>query len=267
MVASYIAKIEGITTIPLKERRTVTADWYVHQCFPQVLHAVRTRRPKCGITLHHDNAPAHTAAATREFLAREGVQLMFHPPCSPNLATCDFFLFPHAKKQLRGTRYDIIQGAIRAFTRAVDNVDSHVVWRVEELVSGHGPLHRSSGRILWKVGMNGRQVRVSAFLWLRTFRLTLVCCDGWVRLWHDDGVNEQTSSLSISHSPLSITSLGLADDFSLFFPISHLFMVAHTHHRTVLQNGSHYAAGGIQVHFCHYKFYKVFSLVSLTDKL
>ena len=104
MVASYIAKTGHITTIPLDERRTVTADWYVHQCLPQVLHAVRTRRPKSGITLHHDNAPAHTAAATREFLASKGVQLMSHPPCSPDLAPCDFFLFPHVKKQLRGTR-------------------------------------------------------------------------------------------------------------------------------------------------------------------
>ena len=73
MVALYIAKTGHITTIPLEERRTVTADWYVHQCLPQVLHAVCTRRPKSSITLHHDNAPAHTAAATREFPASEDV--------------------------------------------------------------------------------------------------------------------------------------------------------------------------------------------------
>ena len=127
MVASYIAKTGHITTIPLEERHTVTADWYVHQCLPLVLHAVRTRRPKSGITLHHDNAPAHTAAATREFLASEGVQLMSHPPYSPDLAPCDFFLFPHVKKQLRGTRYDSPKDAIRAFTRAIDSIDK-VSW-------------------------------------------------------------------------------------------------------------------------------------------
>ena len=127
MVASYIAKTGHITTIPLEERCTVTADWYVHQCLPQVLHAVRTRRPKSGITLHHDNAPAHTAAITREFLASDGVQLLSHHPYSPDLAPCDFFLFPHVKKQLRGTRYDSPQDAIRAFTRAIDSVDK-VTW-------------------------------------------------------------------------------------------------------------------------------------------
>ena len=45
MVTSYIAKTRHITTIPLEERLTVTADRYVHQCLPQVLHAVLTRRP------------------------------------------------------------------------------------------------------------------------------------------------------------------------------------------------------------------------------
>ena len=100
MVALYIAKTGHITIIPPEERRTVTADWYVHQRLPQVLHAVCTRRPKSSITLRHDNAPAHTAATTREFLASEGDQLTSHPPHSLDLAPCDFFLFPHVKKQL-----------------------------------------------------------------------------------------------------------------------------------------------------------------------
>ena len=132
MVASYIAKTGHITTIPLEERCTVAADWYVHQCLPQVLHAVCTRCPKSSITLHHDNAPAHTAATTRDFLASEGVQLISHPPYSLDLAPCDFFLFPHVTKQLRGTRYDSPQDAIRAFTRAVDSTDKVMrseVWK------------------------------------------------------------------------------------------------------------------------------------------
>ena len=127
MVASYIAKTGHITTIPLEERRTVTAEWHVHQCLPQVLHAVRTRRPKSGTTLHHDNASAHTAAATREFLASEGVQLMSHPPYSSDLCPCDFFSFSHFKKRLRRTRFDSPKYAIRAFTRAIDSIDK-VTW-------------------------------------------------------------------------------------------------------------------------------------------
>ena len=52
MVASYIAKTRHITTIALKERRTVTADWYVHQCLPQVLHAVQCTHPTSKVQHH-----------------------------------------------------------------------------------------------------------------------------------------------------------------------------------------------------------------------
>ncbi len=55
--------------------------------------------------LHHDNAPAHTAVSTIDFLHDSGVQLVTHPPYSPDLAPC-FFLFPKKKKELRGKRFE-----------------------------------------------------------------------------------------------------------------------------------------------------------------
>ena len=44
--------------------------------------------------LHHDNAPAHTALSIREFLAKKNIPVLPHPPYSPDLAPCDFCLFP-----------------------------------------------------------------------------------------------------------------------------------------------------------------------------
>ena len=38
----------------------------------------------------------------REFLARNSITLFEHPPYSPDLAPCDFFLFPKCKLVLRG---------------------------------------------------------------------------------------------------------------------------------------------------------------------
>ena len=43
--------------------------------------------------LHHDNAPAHTAHSVREFLAKKNIPVFPHPPYSPDLAPCDFYLF------------------------------------------------------------------------------------------------------------------------------------------------------------------------------
>ena len=42
--------------------------------------------------LHHNNAPAHSALLACEFLARNSITVLEHPPYSPDLAPCNFFL-------------------------------------------------------------------------------------------------------------------------------------------------------------------------------
>jgi len=68
--------------------------------------AVRRHRPEkwrsSDWILHLDNAPAHMAVTTKEFPAKQEVPLLAHPSYSPDLAPCDFFLFPQMKKALKG---------------------------------------------------------------------------------------------------------------------------------------------------------------------
>jgi len=56
--------------------------------------------------LHHDNAPAHTSHLMQQFLAKHGTAQLQQPPYSPDLAPCDFFLFPRFKKVLKGHRFE-----------------------------------------------------------------------------------------------------------------------------------------------------------------
>jgi hypothetical protein len=42
------------------------------------------------IILHHDNAPAHDALRFREFLVKNSITKMDHPPYSPDLPPWDF---------------------------------------------------------------------------------------------------------------------------------------------------------------------------------
>jgi len=56
--------------------------------------------------LHHDNAPAHTALAVREFLASKQITVLEHPAYSPDLAPSDFFLFPKIEEILKGRHFD-----------------------------------------------------------------------------------------------------------------------------------------------------------------
>jgi transposase len=47
--------------------------------------------------LHHDNAPAHSAALVQAFLTKYHIIQVCQPPYSPDLAVCDFWLFSKAK--------------------------------------------------------------------------------------------------------------------------------------------------------------------------
>ena len=74
---------------------------------------VRRKRPQKwqnqNLIIHHDNAPAHRSFKVLQFLAKNYMTVIPHPPYSPDLAPCDFFLFPKLKLRMKGRRFDTIQ--------------------------------------------------------------------------------------------------------------------------------------------------------------
>ena len=58
------------------------------------------------LIIHHNNAPAHRSFKVSQFLAKNNMTVVPHPPYSPNLAPCAFFLFPKLKLQMKGRRFD-----------------------------------------------------------------------------------------------------------------------------------------------------------------
>ena len=66
--------------------------------------------------LQHDNAPAHTALSIREFLAKENIPVLPHPTYSPDLAPCDFCLFPKLKSKLKGHNYGTMENIQKIVT-------------------------------------------------------------------------------------------------------------------------------------------------------
>ena len=83
MIACFFAKIGHVAAIPLEDRKTVTADRYVNHYLLKIFQAwckQCLRTDVRGLLLHHDNASAHTAAVTLDFLAASDVQVVTHPP-------------------------------------------------------------------------------------------------------------------------------------------------------------------------------------------
>ena len=121
MIACFFAKFGRVATIPIDDRKTVTADRYVNHCLPKVFQAWYKRRPQTGARghlFHHDNASADTAAVNLDFLAANDARPVTRLPYSPDLAPCNWFLSPSVKRQLKGKQIQDVEDA-RAFFEGV----------------------------------------------------------------------------------------------------------------------------------------------------
>ncbi len=96
----------------LPQGETVTADEYI-KTLQRLRENIRRKRPQLWgrgqvrrgdvrpFLLHHDNVSSHTAVPTLAFIGEQNMEMLPHPPYSPDLAPCDFFLFPRLKNDLR----------------------------------------------------------------------------------------------------------------------------------------------------------------------
>ena len=96
-----------IFTDYLEKRRTITGQYYVDLLdrFDAELKKKWPHLAKKKVLFHHDNAPDHSSAIAMAKLVELRYELLSHPPCSPDLASCDFYLFPNMKKWLGGKRF------------------------------------------------------------------------------------------------------------------------------------------------------------------
>ena len=83
---------------------TVNADFYC-DVLRRLRENVRRKRPQKwknqNLIIHHDNVPAHRSFKVSQFLAKNNMTVILHPPYSPDLALCDFFLFLKLKLRIR----------------------------------------------------------------------------------------------------------------------------------------------------------------------
>ena len=67
---------------------------------------------------HQDNAPVHNSILVTDYLTKMGTKAVPQPPYSPDLAPCDFCLFP----KLRSGRYETIEEMKEAMTKVIDTL-------------------------------------------------------------------------------------------------------------------------------------------------
>ena len=84
-----------VVQVPCPSGHTVTGRLYKNAVLKKVKE----------FYLLYDNASSHKCEVVKSFLASEKVKVLNHPPYSPDLSPCDFFLFPRLKKMLSGNKY------------------------------------------------------------------------------------------------------------------------------------------------------------------
>ena len=75
-----------------------------------------------GVHLLHDNASSHKCEVVKSCLASEKVKVSNHPPYSPDLSPCDFFLFPRLKKMFSGNKYTSRSSLDSAFYQCLQQI-------------------------------------------------------------------------------------------------------------------------------------------------
>ena len=95
--------------IPVPKGSSVNGKFYGESVPTELVDFYQKRRPRTGvrgIKLLHDNAPAHKSATVQEYLKESGLDVLDHPPYSPDLSPCDFWLFLRLKEMLAGHRFE-----------------------------------------------------------------------------------------------------------------------------------------------------------------
>ena len=67
---------------------------------------------------HQDNTSVHNSILVIDYLTKMGIKTLPHPPYSPDLAPCGFFLFPKPT----GCRYETIEEMKEAVTKVIDTL-------------------------------------------------------------------------------------------------------------------------------------------------
>ena len=121
VMAIIFCDIQGIILnhfVPPKT--TVTGNYYASVIKSDLLPAIKRKRPqlrRSGILLHHDNTPSHSSRFVLDTIKELDIEILPHPPYSPDLAICDFWLFPNLKNKLRGEKYESREELRRAVDR------------------------------------------------------------------------------------------------------------------------------------------------------
>jgi len=102
--------------------QTVNQQYYT-EVLKKFHECVRRKRPELwrnGWILHQDNAPS-----VKQFLTNKNITVLEHPPYSPDLAPCDFCLFPKINSVLKETHSASVENVKAKTVEILNSLTEH----------------------------------------------------------------------------------------------------------------------------------------------
>ena len=128
MLTAFFDRSGALTLDFLEEGATINSDRYCQSLKKMKTDYRNKRRGQSSKDLLlHDNATPHVSKKTKETLESLGILVIDHPPYSPDLSPCDFFLFGRLKRELRGRTF----GQREALEEEVRRVCHRIIQRDE----------------------------------------------------------------------------------------------------------------------------------------
>ena len=111
--------MKGVREVRKSIHHSWLAKWLGLLCWGfKGVHQEIPREEASTLHFHQDNAPVHNSILVTDYLTKMGIKTVPHPPYSPDLAPCDFWLFP----KLRGCHYETIEEMKEAVTKVIDTL-------------------------------------------------------------------------------------------------------------------------------------------------
>ncbi|KAB7505434.1 Histone-lysine N-methyltransferase SETMAR [Armadillidium nasatum] len=97
-----------ICNFQVPEGTKVDAEYYANFLRDELAPAIKRKRKGVNIKdlyLLHDNTPVHNALPTQKALKDIDIQVLPHPPASPDMEPLEYFLIHHLKSHMKGTPF------------------------------------------------------------------------------------------------------------------------------------------------------------------
>ena len=138
VMASVFWDCHGILFVDYLEKgKTINSEYYcaLLERLKAEIAAKRPHMKRKKILFLQDNAPAHKSIATTAKINDLRLQLLSHPPYSPDLAPSDYYLFPNLKRWLINKKFssreEIIDATEEYFADLPENYFSDGIKKLE----------------------------------------------------------------------------------------------------------------------------------------